>query len=432
MEKSSTSSTSEVPPSTAKVVLGKVISFLASVKLATFTLLALFLLTWFATLEQTVNGLKPMMDKYFDWKTLFFFPEIGKPFQGDGQLEPMRVFFPMISGFWLCVIFTVNLTIGGLIRFRKSPKKIGILLSHFSIVLLMVSAGVTKFFEKRGAMQIYEGEVSGVAQDYHEQVIEISELADGKVSKIHLIDWEYLKDLRGSDPKMWGLVKEKEGGKRLFYLEDLPFDLKVNKLLENAQVNPSQFVPPTQGQRVLDDFYLKKLPRRQETELHLAAAEIEVRDKSGKALKELFLATRSNHPATIVVEGRPYLLRMRKKLWSLPFQVQLDEFRVERDPGSSRAAAYESDVTRISDDDKEEVFIKMNEPMRREGWTFFQSSWGPQEEPNPTEYYSVFEVVHNPADHWPLVSLLIAMFGLIGHFLYRLILFLNRQFASAS
>ena len=129
-------------------------------------------------------------------------------------------------------------------------------------------------------------------------------------------------------------------------------------------------------------------------------------------MQELLLASRSLAPATITVEGKPYLLRLRKKLWPLPFAVQLDDFRVERDPGTNRAAAYESDVTKIEGDDKEEVLIEMNEPMRREGWTFFQANWGPQDQANPAEYYSVFEVVRNPADHWPLYSLLIAMAGL--------------------
>ena len=408
-------------------VLSIIVNFLASMQLATFLLLALFLLTWFATLEQTVNGLKPMMDKYFNWKQLFFNPEIGRPWQDDGDvLEPITIQFPMLSGFWLCVLFTLNLTLGGLIRFRKTPKKIGILLSHFSIVFLMIAAGVTKFTERRGALQIYEGQYSDAAQDYHEEVIEISELADGKVTKVHVIDWAYLKDLRTGYRSFFGIVETANLEERRFRLKDLPFDLKVTNFLENALVNPAKFVPIENGERVIDDYYLKKLDRIKETEGHLAGAEVTVLTKEGEALDELILASRSLQPATITVEGRPYLLRLRKKLWPLPFRVQLDEFRVERDPGTRRAGAYESDITRLLDSEQEEVLIQMNEPMRREGWTFFQSSWGPQDVENPEEYYSVFEVVRNPADHWPLYSLLIAMAGLLGHFVYKLKSFLTK------
>ncbi len=413
-------------------LLGKIVNYLASMQLATFLLLALFVLTWFATLEQTVVGLKPMMDKYFNWKQLFFFPVIGRPWQEDGVLIPMKIYFPMLSGFWLCVLFTLNLTIGGLIRFRKSPKKIGILLTHFSIVFLMVGAGVTKFFEKRGALQIYEGKMSDAAQDYHAEVIEISELADGKVSKVHLVDWDYLADLRPTEEKLFGLVKGTSGKERTFQLKELPFDLRVSNFVENAQVSPAQFVPPTQGQKVLDGFYLTKLPRQKETEAHLGGCHLEILNKDGQPLKELLVASRSLKPATITIDGRPFLLRMRKKLWPLPFGVQLDDFRVERDPGTRRAAAYESDVTRLDGVETEEVLIQMNEPMRREGWTFFQANWGPQDIEDPSEYYSVFEVVQNPADHWPLYSLLISMVGLIGHFVYRLIVFLKKPRRAAT
>lgn len=405
---------------------GKTINFLASMQLATFLLLALFVLTWFATLEQTVNGLKPMMDKYFNWKQLFFFPEIGRPFQEDGALQPIKVYFPMFSGFWLCVLFTLNLTIGGLIRFRKSPQKIGILLSHFSIVFLMVAAGVTKFTEKRGALQIYEGKMSDAAQDYHAEVIEISELADGEVTKVHLIDWKYLKDLRQGQGKLQRMLQSGSAKERRYKLADLPFDLEVTQLLENAQVSPEQFVPPTRGERVIDGFYLKQLPRQKETEAHMSGAMVSVLTKEGENLQELLLASRSLKPATVTVDGRPYLLRLRKKLWPLPFGVQLDDFRVERDPGTSRAATYESDITRLDGVETEEVLIQMNEPMRRGGWTFFQANWGPQNVENPEEFYSVFEVVRNPADHWPLYSLLLSMAGLIGHFLFKLIQFLKK------
>ena len=338
-----------------KTFVGVVFDFLASIQLGTFLILALFVLTWFATLEQTVIGLRPMMDKYFNWKELFFFPEIGKPMQGDGVLIPMKIYFPMPSGFWLCVLFTLNLLLGGLIRFRKSPQKIGILLTHFSIVFMMIAAGVTKFTEKRGMMPIYEGETSDAAQDYNQEVIEISELADGKVTKVHLIDSEQLKDLR---PRKGGLIGFFEGEpikERLYRLKGLPFDLHVSNLDQNAVMNPAQFIPPTRGEKVLQGFYMRKLPAQKETEVHTAAAEVKVQGKNGEEITSLYLATRSEKPATVMVDGRPYLLRMRKKLWPLPFAVKLDDFRLERDPGTMRAAAYESDITRVDGERSEEV-----------------------------------------------------------------------------
>lgn len=422
--------TSENPSNRNQATVGSsIIRVLAGMELATITLLALFVLTWFATLEQTVNGLKPMLDKYFDWRlrNLFFFPEIGKPdFLIDpdkqgGPPEPMKVFFPMLNGFWLCVIFTVNLTLGGIIRFKKTRKKVGILITHMSIVFLMVSAGVTHFMEERGLLQIYEGDASNVAQDYHHQVIEVSELEDGEVTRVHLIDWEEMEDLRK------GHI-----GQRLFRMKALPFDLKVERYAENAQVLPSRFSAPTNRERIRDGYYLRKIPSEKETEINLAGVELAILDKDGQELGFEFLSSRSLAPATISVDGSDYLLRMRKRLWQMPFTVQLDDFRVERDPGTLRAAAFESDVTRIDETDSEEVLIEMNKPMRREGWTFFQAKWGPQEEEDPESYYSVLEVVRNPADQWPLYSLLIAMLGLFWQFGSKLFRFIIKPRKPAS
>lgn len=416
-------STSEPSAKNVEPTLGsRILRVLAGMELATFTLLALFVLTWFATLEQTVNGLKPMLDRYFDWRlrNLVFFPEIGKPdFMIDsekgGSPIPMTVYFPMLNGFWLCVIFTVNLTLGGIIRFKKTRKKLGILITHMSIVFLMVSAGVTHFMEERGLLQIYEGQVSNVAQDYHHQVIEVSELVDGQVTKVHLIDWEEMEDLRK------GKVEQ-----RLFRMKALPFDLKVMRYAENGQVLPARFTAPTRREKVSDDYYLREIPTEKESEINLAGAEVAILGKDGTELDYEFVSSRSLAPETISVGGKDYLLRMRKKLWQMPFSIQLDDFRVERDPGTMRAAAFESDVTRISGRDSEEVLIEMNEPMRREGWTFFQANWGPQDEENPEAYYSVLEVVRNPADQWPLYSLLIAMAGLFWQFGSKLFSFIKK------
>ncbi|MGE9269392.1 MAG: hypothetical protein ACQKBU_01200, partial [Verrucomicrobiales bacterium] len=66
----------------------------------------------------------------------------------------------------------------------------------------------------------------------------------------------------------------------------------------------------------------------------------------------------------------------------------------------------------------------MNEPLRRDGYTFFQRtmSSGPQAAGQPE--YSGLEVVSNPADKWPEYSLYVVTLGLLIHFLMKLFTFL--------
>ena len=112
---------------------------------------------------------------------------------------------------------------------------------------------------------------------------------------------------------------------------------------------------------------------------------------------------------------------------SSPFEVKLDKFTHEFHPGTMRPKRFESEITRIEGERLDPVHIKMNEPMRRDGFTFFQASWGPQNAAPGARLFSVFEVVNNPADKWPEYALYVTTIGLIFHFGLKLILFIISQ-----
>ena len=127
-----------------------------------------------------------------------------------------------------------------------------------------------------------------------------------------------------------------------------------------------------------------------------------------------------HHPFTVKADDRTFTVDMRKRLWPMPFGVKLDKFTAEFHPGTLRAAKYESDIRRIENGRESKVKIQMNEPMRYEGYTFFQASYGPEGAKPGDEMYSVFEIVRNPADHWPEYSLYVVAFGMLVTFLTKL------------
>ena len=92
------------------------------------------------------------------------------------------------------------------------------------------------------------------------------------------------------------------------------------------------------------------------------------------------------------------------------------------------AVNYESRVTRFeaSEPDKA-IEIKMNEPMRHSGYTFFQESFGPSGSQPGDEMFSQFAVANNPADQWPLYALIINGIGLGIHFMIMLVNFSIRS-----
>jgi cytochrome c biogenesis protein ResB len=112
---------------------------------------------------------------------------------------------------------------------------------------------------------------------------------------------------------------------------------------------------------------------------------------------------------------------MVKKNWTVPFTVRLNKFIFERHPGVTMARNYESRITRIEDGSERSLEIKMNEPMRYAGFTFFQESYGPANAGPNDAMYSQFAVANNPADQWPLWALVINGIGLAIHFVASLI-----------
>lgn len=398
----------EIPSSrpTGKSLPRHIFDFLSGFGLATVTLLILGLLTWFATLEQVDNGLYPTLNKYFatDWKHLFILPEV------NGRTVPL----PLPGGYWMCAVLLVNLTLGGIVRIRKGWKHAGNIISHFGIIFMLLGAGVTYHFSERGNMPVSEGQSSNTAEDYFEYVVEVAEIKDGKPTDIHVI--------RGNQ------IDKLEGAKlRTFKFPDFPFELELTNYQSNCVPVSATERAPDQGQYVAEGYFLMEKPKGEQpepAEQHTAGCYARIVDDKGVKGAPFILAGASFHPFTYHQGERIFTIDMHKRLWPMPFTVQLDKFTADFHPGTNRPAGFVSNVTRIENGAKAPVTIQMNEPMRYEGLTFFQASYGPPGAGPGQKMYSVFEVVRNPADQWPLYSLLIVAIGLAITFLTRLINFL--------
>lgn len=384
----------------------RVFNFLSGLGLATVLLLILGIQTWLATLEQIQNGLYPTLTKYFDWHSWYLIPEI------NGKMVPL----PLPGGYWVCALLLLNLTLGGIIRVRKGRKQIGVLIAHFGIIFMLAGGGVAHHFSERGNMAVGEGESSNTAQDYFEYVVEVAEIKSDKPENIQVIRGSYLTDLEGENS-------------RIFRLPKLPFDLEITGYYKNAvPVSIEQRAPG--GQPVVDGYYLAEQPdhingKAVEEEAKTAACHARVLYRDGRKSDPFLLAGASFHPFSLRVEDKVFIIDMRKRLWPMPFTVQLDKFTAEFHPGTQRPKKFVSEITRLENGGKAQVTIQMNEPMRYEGLTFFQASYGPPGAGPGERLYSVFEVVKNPADKWPEYSLYVVSLGLLVHFVMKLSAYLN-------
>jgi hypothetical protein len=377
--------------------------FASSVNLCVVLLLWLIVLTLLGTFSQASIGLYDSQAKYFD--SLVFREDVyGVPLYLPGAYLVLAVLF-------------VNLLLGGLIRLRKKPKNIGVFMSHCSVLLLIVAGWRSFHAKKEGHMALLPNEQTNLVQAYQDWQLEIREQGG---SSVQVIRDKNFADCSGSTT-------------RTFFKSGLPFQLKVSEYTRNGDiVEEGHPQLPATATRI-DQFAILPQKAMPSNEANVAALVLEVLDANTNAvlLKTILNGTQqgpgqpARPPAVVTVKDKRYAITLSRERWTVPFNVKLDEFIMEKYEGTEKPKVYQSNITKIDAAGEEKVNIGMNEPMRRAGFVFFQASFGRVRETDP--YYTVFAVVNNPSDQWPAYACAMAGVGLLIHFLIKLADFLKRM-----
>ena len=127
--------------------------------------------------------------------------------------------------------------------------------------------------------------------------------------------------------------------------------------------------------------------------------------------KTVWVTDRS--PLRLTVNGKEIILQLGKKTAPLPFEFVLDRFKMEKDPGTNRPASFESFVRILSDGEPKKYHIYMNNPLKRDGLTFYQASYSQDEEGN---YSSTLSVNLDPGRPIKYLGSIFLVFGAIGHY----------------
>ena len=375
----------------------RLLAWLSGLGLATVLLVLIGLLTWLATLEQIDSGLYHTLRKYFDWRAWYLMPEIG------GKTIPL----PLPGGYWVCALLALNLTLGGLLRWRRDWQRVGVLIAHMGIIYLLVAGAVAHHFSQRGNMRIAEGATSNTAEDYFEHVVEVAEIKDGKPAVIQVIGGQYLTDLTGAATRSVSLSK-------------MPIKLEVSGWLRNAEPTPVDINTSLVGATACDGYYLMPKPDKVEAEGNTPGCVVRVILGEGGKPETFLLSSLALEPVTLRHGERIFTMVLRKRLWLMPFAVRLDKFTADFYPGTMKPSKFVSEITRIEDGRQAKAVIQMNEPMRYANLTFYQASYDQLGQGPTAKMASVLEVVSNPADKWPQYSLYVVAFGLLVHFIAKL------------
>ena len=123
------------------------------------------------------------------------------------------------------------------------------------------------------------------------------------------------------------------------------------------------------------------------------------------------------------INGKNYRIALRPKRYYLDFNIKLNEFSHDKYIGTETPKNFSSlvELTDKTGSFLESFLIYMNHPLRYDGKTFYQASFGKE------DTLSVFQVVENPGWLLPYISSIIMSLGLLIHFIILLVTRPNKR-----
>ena len=122
-------------------------------------------------------------------------------------------------------------------------------------------------------------------------------------------------------------------------------------------------------------------------------------------------------------DGQPWKIALRNKRSYRPYTITLEKFTHDVYPGTNTPLNFQSDVL-LQDSNlgiDRTTVIKMNEPMRHAGETFYQH------QALAGDSGSVLQVVRNPGWTLPYLSCAVVSMGMLIHFGATLLRYMRKQ-----
>ena len=362
-------------------MINKISKLISSPLIFSYTVLWLIVLVFFGTIAQKDIGLYASQMKYF---SSYYFTILG--------------FIPLPGGRLTVIIMTINLFSS---LFKKSLwklKKIGIIIVHIGGLLLLLGGGVTAYFSSEGNMVISEGDSSDHVNDYHAM-----ELAFVNTSLEDSLEYTVF------DSPILSV------GSSIKY-DNLGIELNIIDMIKNVRIENRISPSDSIYKGLLKDFVLlPKQPEKEATQNRPGIIlKIEGTGQKTDGIYGIFLGQRT--PDRFTLNDQNFFTEFRRKRTYLPFAIQLADFEKIMHPGTDIAKSYSSEVNLIENDNSRRILIKMNEPLRHRGYTFYQASFI-DDLPRET---TVLATVKNHGRLFPYISSIIMSIGLLIHLLISL------------
>ena len=357
---------------------------LKSFQLAIVLLVLLMALVVLCTLAQvemgTAGAVNAYMRTFFVWRQ---FPAL--PF-------PVPV-FP--GGALVGLLLTLNL-VAKTLDLQRTWAKAGLWLIHAGLVVLFAGEFVAGMMQVDTNMSIEVGQTVNYVQSYKNMELAVIDVTDPAWDEVYSVPDTLLS----------------KGGS--IAIPGTPLTLNLKRFFANAELsNLAPGAPPSLATAGVGQSasIVERPTVTADNEMNQTSVFVEP-IAGGRSYGTWLASAAIETPQAFTHEGRTYTLAMRLRRQYLPFAFTLKQFRHDVYPGTDIPKNFSSlvQVMNPSRNESREVLIYMNQPLRYEGKTFYQASFG------KNDTLSILSVVENPGWLLPYVSCVLVSLGLLVHF----------------
>jgi len=355
------------------LIMSRFLAFLARPVLFFYALPWLMLLLVLGTLAQRYDGLYQAERVYF-----------SSPIFWLGVL-------PLPGTVTILAVIVLNLLAKLVQQKGWTGKKLGVAITHVSILLLLVGGGVTALLREEGFIELTPAATSQQVTDYHQRELVVTKNG----VPLQTLPFENLAAGQG--------------------IAGLPFGLRVTAACRHC--TPAAVTNPTADLRgAAQKFSLQAEKPLAQDEDNVSGVTLEV---SGLDATQngVYVAFTPMLMMPEVTQGQDrYQFIIRRAVRDLPFSIRLEQFHKSEHPGTRIARDYRSDVMVTDGSASWPVTIAMNEPLRYRGYTLYQSSF--VERPDATA--TVLTVVRDRGQIFPYLAITAMCLGMVIHLITRL------------
>ncbi|MFZ1375484.1 MAG: cytochrome c biogenesis protein ResB [Geothrix sp.] len=309
--------------------------------------------------------------------------------------QPLLLRLPFPGGALVGLLLTLNL-IAKTIDIKLTWQKSGMWLVHAGLVVLFAGEFVAGMMQVDTNLSIEVGQTVNFVQSYKQMELAVIDVTDPTWDEVYSVPDTLLA----------------KGG--AVAIPGTPITLNVKKFYANAELaSQTPGAPPSLATAGVGPgvSIIERPVVSADNDMNQTSAFVEP-VAGGRSYGTWLVSVALGAPQSFTHEGRTYTLAMRLRRQYLPYAFTLKQFRHDVYPGTDIPKNFSSlvQVVNPSRNESREVLIYMNQPLRYEGKTFYQASFG------KNDTLSVLSVVENPGWLLPYVSCVLVSLGLLVHF----------------